>query len=277
VAVEVGIFGVFAWHVELHSLDSQTPPKPPEMAIAVQPVIDDVPLLKLGSKPQKYKLPEMWKKPDPVKRYEDKSAPTVDAQKNPEKLPENEVAQADEAPAPEDAELAKEVDEDIPEVDEKKEEPNLQEEGAADGVREGTETDPLKAFVISQYRIKIIGWFKAGFSPPSQIDCETAAGLRTKVVAQIGSDRSVVSYTLSSASGNAIFDSRVSSHMDRKKGQQLPPPPPNYADILDSVVNLNFSGELPNCKRSGLPDTTKNDPAEAPAAPPTDGDSNDGN
>lgn len=271
VLVEVGIFGVFAWKVEVRTPDAAVVP-PAETAIAVQPVLDDVPLLKLGSKPQKYKLPDMWRKPDPVKRYEDKSAPAVNADKNPEKLPENEVATGDEAPAPEDAELAKEVDEDVPEVDENKEQPNLQEEGAADGVKEGTETDPLKAFVISQYRLKIISWFKAGFKPVSQIDCETAARLEMRITAQVGPDRSVVSYTVISASGNALHDARVTSHMDRKKGQQLPPPPPNYADILDSVVKLNFSGKLTNCKTSGLPGSAQKDPEERPGTEePDDG------
>lgn len=242
------------------SLQAKEEDVPREVPIAVKPVIDDVPLLKLGSK-QKPRLPQMWQpKPKPKPRYEDKSAPSPLAEKKPEKLPENEVAKADEKPAPEDAELAKKVDEDIPDdltTDEK--EPEMAEEGAADGVAEGTETDPLKAFVVNQYRMKIIAWFKAGFVVPTdQLDCDTLAGLNTKVVAQVGSDRSLVGYTINGPSGNGVFDARVKSHMDRKVGGQLPPPPPKYSDILEATVHLNFSGKTNTCK-SASPSAPKRD------------------
>lgn len=231
-----------------------------EVPIAVNPVIDDLPLLKLGSK-QKPRLPQMWQpKPKPKPRYEDKSAPSPVAEKEPEKLPENEVAKGDEKPAPEDAELAKKVDEDIPEdVTTDDEELEMAEEGAEDGVAEGTETDPLKAFVVNQYRMKIIAWFKAGFIVPTdQLDCDTLAGLNTKVVAQVGPDRSLAGYAVSGPSGNAVFDGRVKSHMDRKVGGQLPPPPPKYSDILEATVHLNFSGKTNSCK-SSKPSAPKQD------------------
>lgn len=243
--------------------------------IQVLPVIDDVPLLKLGSKPREQQLPQMWRKPKPQRRYEDKSAPTVDAKKELDKLPENEVAKGKELAAPEDAELAKKVDEDIPE-EEKPEEANLPNEGAEDGVKDGTETDPLKAFVVSQYRVKIIAWFKAGFTLP-EMDEATMCGLLTRIRATVGSDRSVSGYTLQ-PSGNATFDARVKAHMDRKVGQQLPPPPPNYADILESIVTPTFSGETPGCKNkkprtapaADSPDTEGEapTPAEVPAEDP---------
>jgi hypothetical protein len=38
--------------------------------IEVKPVLDDVPLLKLGSKKMRAKLPDMWMKRPPIKRYE---------------------------------------------------------------------------------------------------------------------------------------------------------------------------------------------------------------
>lgn len=253
--LEVGLYLLFTVHVELRTLRTNEATERKEIPIAVTPVLDDVPLLKLGSK-VKARLPDIWRKPTPQKRYEDKSAPAPNAKKEIETPPTNEVAKADETPAPEDAELAKKVDDDTPPEDEKKDEPNLAEEGAADGVKEGTEVDPLKAYVIDQYRIKIIGWFKAGFTVPSDsIDCATLNGLKVSITAQVGADRTVVAYTVRGPSGNSIFDSRVQSHMDRKVGRQLPPPPPKYPDILDSVVNLLFSGKTPKCKNSNPPST----------------------
>lgn len=234
-----------------------------EVPIKVLPVIDDVPLLKLGSKPRENQLPQMWRKPKPKRRYEDKSAPNVDAKKELDKLPENEVAKGKELAAPEDAELAKKVDEDIPEEDDP-EEANLPNEGAEDGVKDGTETDPLKAFVVSQYRVKIIAWFKAGFVLPD-LDAAVMCHLLTRVRATVGSDRSVTGYTMQ-PSGNATFDARVRAHMDKKVGQQLPPPPPNYHDILESIVTPTFSGETPGCKNKK--------PRSAPGgdSPPSEGD-----
>lgn len=233
-----------------------------ETPIQVLPVIDDVPLLKLGSKKES-QLPQMWRKPKPKRRYEDKSAPAVDAKKELDKLPENEVAKGKEVAAPEDAELAKKVDEDIPEEENPEETPQPN-EGAEDGVKEGTETDPLKAFVVSQYRMKIIAWFKAGFVLP-EMDEATMCGLLTRVRATVGSDRSVTGYTLQ-PSGNAAFDARVRSHMDKKVGQPLPPPPPNYNDILESIVTPTFSGETKGCKN-------KKPSAAAPGgdSPPSEG------
>lgn len=220
-----------------------------ETPIEVLPVLDEVPLLKLGSKQQKQRLPDMWRKPKPKKRYEDKSAPAPDAKKTLDKLPENELAKADEDPAPEDAELAKKVDEDIPE-EENPEESNLPVEGGEDGVKEGTETDPLKALVVSQYRVKLQAWFRAGFTYPGtdEVPLETLCKLFALVQVQVGGDRSVASYSMSSPSGNAIFDARVKAHMDRKVGQQLPPPPPKYPDILGTTLSPNFTGKIDKCK-----------------------------
>lgn len=251
---------------------------PKEMPIEVLPVLDDIPLLKQGSKPQKSKLPDMWRKPKPKKRYEDKSAPSTKAEKDLkklEKLPENELAKPDEDPAPKDAELVKKIDEDIPEEENPKE-ANLPTEGGEDGVKEGTETDPLKALVVSQYRVKLQAWFRAGFAyPSSEIPLQVLCGLRTKINVTVASDRSVASYSVSAPSGNSIFDSRVKAHMDRKVGQQLPPPPPKYPDILEKILQTNFSGKSDQCKNisSSPKSPTGADPGSpAPAQPQTDSD-----
>jgi len=75
-----------------------------ETPMAVKPILDDLPLLKLGGKKVKPKLPDMWKKlaPVPVKRYEEKSAPSEKAADKPEAIPTSKVAERHaEAPPPE--------------------------------------------------------------------------------------------------------------------------------------------------------------------------------
>jgi hypothetical protein len=225
-------------------------PPPRSMSIAVKPILD-LPLLKKGGKPRKNKLPDMWKPPKQIKRREATKTPTPLASKDPPPAPkkEEEKKPKPEAKPPDpDTPVAKEVDETIKHIEKEVEEPNLPEEGAVDGVEEGTEKDPLKARAVDLYRLKLTNWFKHGFtSPLDQIDCAILKDLRTAVHAQVAPDGTVLSYELVS-SGNATFDARVKQVMDAKVGQKVPPPPPNYPDILDSVVHPTFQGKNEQCK-----------------------------
>jgi hypothetical protein len=225
-------------------------PPPRAMSIAVKPILD-LPLLKKGGKPRKNKLPDMWKPPKQIKRREATKTPTPLASKDPPPAPkkEEEKKPKPEAKPPDpDTPVAKQVDETIKPIEKEVEEPNLPEEGAVDGVEEGTEKDPLKARAVDLYRLKLTNWFKHGFtSPLDQIDCAILKDLRTAVHAQVAPDGTVLSYELVS-SGNATFDARVKQVMDAKVGQKVPPPPPNYPDILDSVVHPTFQGKNEQCK-----------------------------
>ncbi len=260
IVVEVALVALLMVAGAGTALSSQDVAPPPDVPIEVTPVIEDMPLLKLGSKSES-QLPDMWRKPTPKKRYEDKSAPSTKADKDvPEELPTNELAKSDETPAPEDAELAKKVDEDILEDPEPEDAPNLAEEGESDGVVGGTETDPLKAFVIDQYKAKLIAWFKRGFSAPQgQEYCD----LFVRVSANVSADRTVMSFTMV-PSGNANFDAKVRAHMDGKVGKQLPPPPPKYPELSESIVRPKFGGENSACKKgsSKTPSSTNEGSAD---------------
>lgn len=218
-----------------------------EVPIKVKPVLDDLPLLKLGGKKKmRQKLPDIWKKRPPVRRFEEKSAPSEAAKDSPEAIPTSKLAERDAEAPPPDAELAKEVDQELldatPDSD-----PVEEGEGAPDGVKEGTETDPLKARAVNLYRLKLIGWFTARFRPPvGEIPCEELKKLSSSVSVNVGPDRSVASYS-AAPSGNAIFDAKVRSTMDSLKGQQLPPPPPLYPDILESSIFPILSGAGAKC------------------------------
>jgi hypothetical protein len=225
---------------------------PVERPIAVKPVLDDAPLLKLGGKKLKPKLPDMWKKlaPTPVQRFEEKSAPSEKAKDEPDAIPTSSVAVGDAQAPPPDAELAKVVDPDLQDLDAAvaDKEPEVEGPGAKDGVKEGTETDPLKAHAMSLYLSKVLGWFNARFKPPvGQVPCEELQKLSAAVTANVTPDGTVTGYSISRGSGNATFDGKVKATMDAIVGQQLPPPPPNYPEMLGSTVRPTFSGKGAKC------------------------------
>ena len=97
--------------------------------------------------------------------------------------------------------------------------------------------------------MKILGWFNARFRPPvGQIPCEDLKKLSAAVSVSVGGDRSVAGFSLARASGNPVFDAKVSATMNSIVGQQLPPPPPLYPDILGSTVTPVFSGRGVKCE-----------------------------
>lgn len=271
--VEGALAALLIWANTSSSLVPEKEPEVKEIPIEVQPVLDDLPLLKQGS-PQKAKLPEMWRKPKPRPRYEDKTAASTKAEKTLDKpVEKKELQKANKEVPPDDkAELAKKVEEQIKEKPDDKPQ-KLSEEGAEDGEKEGTETDPLKAFVLDQYRKKVQAWFKAGFSPP-----EGACDSELSVSATLSSDRTVTSFAVAGSSGNSSFDERVKNHMQTKVGNQVPPPPPSHPDILNTAISLRFSGKTPGCKSGGTkgpsgnpdkqPGSINDGPAEKPEPVP---------
>jgi hypothetical protein len=213
--------------------------------IEVKPVLDDLPLLKLGSKKMRAKLPDMWTKKPPIKRYEAASAPSPKAEATKDKIPDTPLVKPNKEAPPPDAAIAKKVDESVKIPDAGHPKPvaqNLPTEGSEDGVKEGTETDPLKAFAVGQYRTKISAWFNARFHPKDKVPCEELKKLRASVTATVSGERTVSGYTMSKASGNETFDGLVKATMDGivSGGAELPPPPPNYADILGSTLAVGF-------------------------------------
>lgn len=266
-----GVFlGVLVAAGSTARVERAEPPPQRERPIAVKPVLDELPLLKLGSnKKVKPKLPDMWKKNPPVQRFEEKSAPSPLAKDTPEAIPTSQVAKGDAGAPPPDAEVAKEVDQVLLDAGPDVAAPELAEEGAPDGVKEGTETDPLKARAVSQYHMKILGWFNSRFIPPQgQIPCDELKKLITGVVANVGQDRSVTSYSIVRPSGNATFDAKVKATMDAIVGQELPPPPPLYPDILGGTVQPQFSGAKAQCVSDAQPTPSPN-PSPEPSPSPS--------
>ncbi len=228
-----------------------------EVPMAVKPVIDDLPMMKLGGKKKvRAKLPDMWEKqaPIPLSKFEELSAPSEKAVDDPKAIPSASVATGDAQAPPPDAEV---VDAPAALVEAgpaaeagSPKESDVVGEGSPDGVKEGTTTDPLQANWKKTYHIKILSWFNARFRPPVEsVPCEELKNLSAGVAANVSPDRTVTGYSMSRASGNAAFDARVKSAMDGMVGQQLPPPPPLCTDCaVPSTVSVTFSGRTNQCK-----------------------------
>ncbi len=239
---------------------------PKEVPIKVNPVMDELPLLKLGGK-KKAKLPDMWKKQAPVQRFEESSAPSAKADKNPATLPSSKLTPLDASAPPPDAETAKQVDQQLTDAAPDAA-PTVEGEGTADGVKEGTEADPLKARAISAYHAKLQSWFNARFRPPSEgAPCAELKKLGASVSVSVSGDRTVAGYTLGRPSGNGAFDASVRGMLDGARGEQLPPPPPLYPDILGQSLAIRLSGQKANCNETP---SAPSQPTQPTPAEPTE-------
>src|SRR5262249_44909705 len=109
-----------------------------------------------------------------------------------------------------------------------------------DGSADGTETDPLKARAVDLYRARIVGWFSSRFRVTgSGLSEEELLRYRVGATVEITSGRTVGGYTLT-PSRNAAFHAAARAALDSAKGQNLPPPPDNYPDIVQSRIHLTF-------------------------------------
>jgi hypothetical protein len=211
------------------------------MSVAITPVVDDAPLLKLGSKKQPGKLPDKWLAPRVVERTTPAAFPSPHAAATPQAIPHTAVADAGQKPPTHDAEVVKQADL-LLQVPSAAPAPVSTIEGAADGVKEGTETDPLKAHAVDQYKSQLTGWFMRRFDIRGKLPFDTLKTLRASVVVTIGPERTVTGFTITRPSGNDIFDDQLRSSLNAivSSGAELPTPPENYPDILKSTQAMDF-------------------------------------
>jgi len=248
--IECGFFAMLvaagASRGKVHAIEA---PAPTELPIAVKPVLDDVPLLKLGGKKMRPKLPDLWKKNPPIQRFEAASAPSPLAPMTPDAIPSSPLARKDAGPPPPpDAAVAKQVDQVLLDAGPPpKETPQVEGAGVQDGVKEGTETDPLKGRAIGQYKQLVIAWFNAKWHPPD-LPCEVMKGLTVAGMPTWGPDRTVVGITPVRMSGNATFDEKAKSTWASIVGQQIPPPPPLYSDITPNQFGAIIFTSASKCK-----------------------------
>lgn len=241
----------------------------PEVPMAVKPVVDDLPLLKLGGSAPK--LPDAWQKKAPLPvptEPTDDGAPSPQAKDDPDQSAKKPLSRDAGAPA-QDASAA--VADNSSSSSDAGPPSEVDGPGAANGSRLGTETDPLKARALDIYRQKLLAWFNARFRLPESIPCEELKKLSASVSASVGGDRSVGGFTISRPSGNDVFDAKVKSTMEGLVGQELPPPPQNYPDLdVGSQVTPVFSGAGAKCEARGG-DAKPQPGSQGPAPGPSPG------
>jgi hypothetical protein len=211
--------------------------------VRVTPVLDlDAPLLKLGGVRNPARLPDRWVRQTPKPRAEQRAFVSTKAGKTEHDAPAPEVKVATSAqrpPSP-DAEVAKQVDAPVAVVADAGPPANVDVKGHADGVKEGTELDPLKARAVDLYRAKIAAWFSSRFRVSgSGLDKASLLRYRVSATVSIGADRSVSGFTVV-PSGNATFDAAARGALEGARGQTIPPPPENYPDVAQSQINVTF-------------------------------------
>jgi len=220
------------------------------LPVRVVPMLDpDAPLLKLGGKRNNAKLPDRWVRQAPRPRVEQRAFASTKASKSAQDIPQKDVKMAakDTKPPPPDAEIAKVVDTPLNTVVDAGAPANLDTPGHADGVKEGTETDPLKARAVDLYRVKIASWFSSRFAvhgsglPKGELE-----KYRVSASITVGADNTVGGYTMRPC-GQSAFDSAARATLEGAKGQSLPPPPENYPDIAQHQINVTFVCRANRC------------------------------
>ncbi len=211
--------------------------------VRITPVLDlDAPLLKLGGERDRAKLPDRWVRQKPVPRVEERAVVSTKAGKTEQDIPrpDMKIVDAGTPPPPPDAAMAKEVDTPVTAVVDAGPAANVDAPGSADGVKEGTETDPLKARAVDLYRQRIIGWFASRFRVSgSGLSAADLARYKVGATVELSSDRHVSGYAIT-PSGNAAFDAAAHAALESAKGQQIPPPPENYPEMVQSAIHLTF-------------------------------------
>lgn len=202
------------------------------VSVAITPMVDDLPMLKLGGKKQPGKLPDMWQKP--------KAA----AKKSEGEQVASTKADTEHAPTTHsDAGVANDAASLDPIAGDAATDPNSNTAGSAAGVDGGKEEDPLKAHAKDQYKAEINAWFSARFHIRGKIPFDTLKGLHARVAIDISADRKMSGYdVLGVGSGNDVFDDQLYRDLAavQASGAVLPPPPENYPDILGSKLFLDF-------------------------------------
>jgi hypothetical protein len=214
-----------------------------DVPVRITPVVDlDAPLLKLGGERDATKLPDRTVRQTPKPRVEQRAFVSSRAGKTVEEAPPPDVkmATSEATPPPPSAELAKQVDTPAVAALDARAPSNVDQRGHADGVKEGTELDPLKARAVDLYRAKIAAWFGSRFRVSgSGLTNDDLLRYRVAATVSLGADRTVAAFSIVE-SGNAAFDAAARTTLERAKGQTLPPPPENYPEVAQSRISVTF-------------------------------------
>ncbi len=202
------------------------------VSVSITPMLDELPMLKLGGKKEPGKLPDMWQKPKAAQKKADQGEATPSTKADPTTAP---TSKSDAGP-PNDAQSLDPVAGDA------SNDPIANKEGSAAGHKDGTEVDPMKAHAVDQYRAQLDAWFSARFAIRGKVPWEKLKTLKATVVIDITPDRRVGGYDVVATSGEEAFDDQLYRDLAKVQvsGAVLPPPPENYPDILGTKLRLVF-------------------------------------
>ncbi len=215
-SVVVHVVALVAWVVVSGHRD---PPISPDDAII------KTKLVKLGKKRDEKLLPRKAPPKPPAPKAPVPQPPKPEAKPEPKVAPPKPEPKPEpkaEAPKP----TAKGILKDFAESNETKERPDLSkliekvtDEGDEKGSKIGEE---ISGRLKAEYNDKVLTIIRSNLTAPATIDPAERIRLKTKVVVHIGSDGSVTSASVSSSSGNALFDNAA---LRAAKTSKFPPPP----------------------------------------------------
>ena len=205
-----------------------------EQAMQVTPMLDlDSPLLKLGGG-QQVKMPDEWA-PPPVPQREQAAVVSTKGKDDPNESPDPSLpvydggappdpdAEAVENPEPNDAGP---TDADAPDGG-----------GSLSGDPDGSVEDPAKGRARSQYKGRLMSFFKAGFRCPQMP--EGAGGGTASAYFTLSGDGTVVSFTFTPSNVPEI-DSVAKATAQGKVGQQIPPYPEKYPEMKQTGQSVVY-------------------------------------
>lgn len=220
----------------------------PSPTVDLEPVPELAPALKLGGTWDPTKLPDRWVKQAPRARAAAAAASPANESAG-EDGPRPHVSEVDAGaaiPPPPDAEVAKSVETTIP-AESEVPIANVPVKGHADGIADGTETDPLEARAVDIYRDRIRAWFSQRFRVSgSGLGPEEITRYRVAATIELSSGRTVTSYVIT-PSGHAAFDAAARAALEGARGKEIPPPPENYPNIVQPRISLTFTCTPERC------------------------------
>ncbi|MDC0746765.1 TonB C-terminal domain-containing protein [Polyangium mundeleinium] len=219
----------------------------PSPTVDVDPAPDLAPALKLGGTWDRTKLPDRWVRQAPQARAAAAAASPADATRG-EDGPQPVVSETDAGARipPPDVEVAKQIETTIP-VSAETPPANVPVKGHADGIADGTETDPLEARAVDIYRDRIRVWFSQRFRVSgSGLGPEEITRYRVAATIEVSSGRTVTSYVIT-PSGHAAFDAAARAALEGARGKEIPPPPENYPNIVQHRISLTFTCTPERC------------------------------
>jgi hypothetical protein len=214
----------------------------------VKPVLDlEAPMVKLGGGKVKAKMPSQWADPVPTPQPH-RAHPSPHAKDDVRDAPPKATAVASApdaksaAPSASASSAVAGGDSDAPPGPGS---PSGSPSGSPTGSPSGKpgstcKDNPLKCNAATMYRGRLYSFFRSRFHANcASLSDDEKKQFRASVTFVLGGDGTVLSYSVS-PSGNAVVDGGAEAAAQAARGQQVPPPPEDYPDLLPPSLPIGF-------------------------------------